>query len=46
LNTITEKKKKIEVGDVLSQTVAGCSGIVRKWEVLEIDGNKIIPGFD
>jgi hypothetical protein len=43
---ITTEKKKIEVGDVLSQTVAGCSGIVRKWEVLEIDGNSNIPGFD
>jgi hypothetical protein len=43
---ITTEKKKIEVGDVLSQTVAGSSGIVRKWEVLEIDGDSIIPGFD
>jgi hypothetical protein len=42
----TTEKKKIEVGDVLSQTVAGSSGIVRKWEVLETDGNNNIPGFD
>jgi hypothetical protein len=39
-------KNKLNVGDVLSQTVAGSSGIVRKWEVNEIDGNSNLPGFE
>lgn len=39
-------KMKVDVGDILSQSVAGSNIMVRKWEVVEIDGISNLPGFE
>jgi hypothetical protein len=37
-------RDKLDVGDMFSQYIVGCNQVVRKWEVVEIDGDSNLPG--
>lgn len=43
--SIDERKDKLESGDVLNQYVVGCNQVIRKWEVVEIEGDINLPGI-
>ncbi|KAG7345926.1 hypothetical protein IV203_004993 [Nitzschia inconspicua] len=43
--TIKSNKELVEVDDILCQTLAGESGKVRKWQVMEISGASHLPGL-
>lgn len=38
-------KKKLDAGDIVYQSLVGSNGVVRKWEVAEMDGTSNLPGF-
>ncbi len=43
---IGKEKDKLEVGDILSQYIVGCNRVIRKWEVVEIDGDLDLLGIN
>jgi hypothetical protein len=42
--SIDRGQDKLDAGDIFSQFIVGCNQVVRKWEVVEIDGNSNLPG--
>lgn len=40
------ENKLPRVGDILTQSLVGPNGVVRKWEILEIDGTSHLPGIE
>jgi hypothetical protein len=43
--SIDKGKDKLELGDVLNQYIVGCNQVIRKWEVVEIDGDINLLGI-
>ncbi|KAL3805520.1 hypothetical protein ACHAW5_011191 [Stephanodiscus triporus] len=44
--SIERGRNKLEVGDIFSQYIVGCNRVIRKWEVVEIDGDSDLPGVN